>query len=77
MDVVSLGHTDNCLRLVDSCLLGREADPQGDVDILRLRQDLPTALVSLCVAADALCRLEDNEQKASGTPALYVASFGC
>ncbi|GJE86670.1 hypothetical protein PsYK624_027510 [Phanerochaete sordida] len=65
MDVVSLGHTDNCLRLVDSCLLGREADQEGDVDILRLRQDLPTALVSLCVATDALCRLEASEQKAS------------
>ncbi|EKM56922.1 uncharacterized protein PHACADRAFT_172620 [Phanerochaete carnosa HHB-10118-sp] len=68
MEVVSLNHIDNCLRLADCCLLARGADGEEDINILQLKKDLPGTLISLCVAADTLSRVDEYvEYKSNGT----------
>lgn len=66
-ELVSFSHVDSCLRLLDGSLLGRWADSEGDVDVLELRKDLPGSLISLCVAADVLSRVDEYaEYKING-----------
>ncbi|KAI0826539.1 hypothetical protein BC628DRAFT_1320044 [Trametes gibbosa] len=61
MDTPSLLHLDNCLRLLDSCLLGswsissEELNVQNtQLDGLR-KQAFADALLALCVACDIVC----------------------
>lgn len=65
-ETISLSHVDNCLRVLDSCLLGRwqedyEELSRQDADALRTERgrDLPKLLVALCIASDVLCREDD------------------
>ncbi|KAH9922543.1 hypothetical protein B0H21DRAFT_701490 [Amylocystis lapponica] len=59
-DTPSFLHIDNCLRLLDSFLLGRWADnpdAPGTRELASLRKDsLSESLVALCVACDVVSR---------------------
>ncbi|CAL1709185.1 unnamed protein product [Somion occarium] len=72
----SLLHIDNCLRLLDSSLLGRWADSDNPVldDLRHISsrriKELSSKLISLCVAADIASRVPEQRD-------LKMIAHGC